>query len=80
MSPRFYDEYQTATRLGMSVSSLSSKRHALETKGLPKQDPDLGGRDADAIERWLDGRSGISNVHTEDNHQDHEFDKRLEEL
>jgi hypothetical protein len=79
-SPRIYDEFQTATLLGMSVNSLSSKRRALEAKGLPRQDPDLGGRDAAAIKRWLDDRSGITIGKIEDNHQDpdHDLDERLE--
>ena len=60
--PRMLSPFQLACRLGKCESWLASNRANLEAEGLPKIDPLLGGTDADAVERWLDYRSGIANA------------------
>ena len=58
--PRMLDDFQTATRLGKSVAWFRDHRAELEAKGFPRYDDLLKGRDGDAIEAWLDRRSGLA--------------------
>jgi hypothetical protein len=58
-TPRVFDAYQVATRLNKSETWFHANRADLEAQAFPKRDDFLGGWDADAIERWLDLRSGI---------------------
>ena len=57
--PRYLSEQQTASRLGMSPSTLLERKSDLEKMGFPRIDELLGGRDGDAIERWCDQRSPL---------------------
>ena len=59
--PRVWSEFQLACRLGKSQPWLKSNRDRLEAEGFPQPDPLLGGTDADAVEAWMDRRSGIGN-------------------
>ncbi|MBT6827393.1 MAG: hypothetical protein HOA60_14745 [Rhodospirillales bacterium] len=43
----------------MSENTFRSKRTKLEAKGFPNRIDDLDGTDGDAVERWIDMRSGI---------------------
>ncbi len=60
-TPRVWSEFQVACRLGKCESWLATHRPRLEAEGFPPRDPLLGGTDADAVEAWLDRRSGIAN-------------------
>ncbi len=57
--PRILNGYQVACRLNKSEVWFGQKRRQLEQMGFPRQDEFLGGWDADAIERWIDERSGL---------------------
>ena len=60
-TPRVWNEFQLACRLGKSQPWLKSNRDRLEAEGFPQPDPRLGGTDADGVESWLDRLSGIAN-------------------
>ncbi len=60
-TPRVWSEFQVACRLGKTEPWLKSNRDRLEAEGLPQRDLLLGGTDADAIETWMDRRSGLAN-------------------
>ncbi len=64
--PRIFNEFQTACRLGRPQSWLAKNRDRLEAEGLPPVDDLLGGRDADAIDVWLDKRSGLADARSGD--------------
>ena len=59
-TPRVWNEFQLACRLGLTEPWLKNNRDRLEAEGLPQRDPLLGGTDADAVEAWLDRRSGLA--------------------
>ena len=77
--PRIWNEFQVATRLGHSESWLHSHRAEFETQGFPTKDEFLGGTDADAVEAWLDMRSGLADDR-EEQLSDIDLDKRLEAM
>ena len=58
--PRIWNDIQVATRLGCGKTKVAEIRPRLEAMGFPQYDDILGGRDANAIEVWLDKRSGLS--------------------
>ena len=58
--PRCWTRPQVAARLGRSASWFEAHQSELEKYGFPKPDPLLGSWDAEAIERWLDVRSGLA--------------------
>ena len=58
--PRVWSEHQVACRFGRDESWLSDNRPTLEATGFPQIDDLLGGTEADAVNRWLDGRAGNS--------------------
>ncbi len=58
--PRILDEFQTCTRLNKAETWWRDNRDRLEASGFPQVDEVLGGRDADAIELWIDKRSGLT--------------------
>ena len=51
--------FQVATRLGCCEATFSHHRKELEELGFPAYDAILGGWDSDAIQDWLDRRSGL---------------------
>ena len=57
--PRIWNSFQVATRLGMSESAFGAKQAELEGLGFPHRDDFFDSWDADAVERWLDLRSGL---------------------
>lgn len=61
--PRVWFAYQVAARLNMSEETFHGRRPKLEAMGFPRRDDFLGGWDADAVERWLDVRSGLASPH-----------------
>ncbi len=74
-TPRVWSDFQVACRIGKGLSWLTSNRDRLEAEGLPQRDPLLDGTDADAVEVWLDRRSGIANGKLDD-----DFDPLMEAL
>jgi hypothetical protein len=52
--PRIVSDAQLAAYLGMSVSSLQSKRLKFEQQGMPMRLPVVGGNDLNAVDTWLD--------------------------
>ncbi len=64
--PRVWSEHQVACRFGRGESWLRDNRPRLQAAGFPEVDELLGGTDGDAIERWLDVRSGIAKDHPEE--------------
>ena len=61
-TPRIWDETQTAARLGKGVTWWGENRDRFEAAGFPPVDDFLGGRDADAIDLWIDRRSNIADA------------------
>ncbi len=59
-NPRVWSDFQLACRLNKTEPWLKSNRGRLEAEGLPQRDPLLDGTDADAVEAWLDARSGLA--------------------
>ncbi len=59
-TPRVWNDFQLACRLNKTEPWLKNNRDRLEAEGLPQRDPLLGGTDADAVEAWLDARSGLA--------------------
>lgn len=59
--PRFWTEEQVAWRLGMSVETMRRRIGTLTAEGMPDADPLFLDRwDIDAVEHWLDLRSGLA--------------------
>ena len=52
--------YQIASYLDRSEGWFRTKQPKLEEAGFPQEDKLLGGWDIDAIDRWLDKRSGLT--------------------
>lgn len=59
--PRIWNEHQVACRLGFAVATFRTRIEKLVGQGFPQEDDLLGGWDANAVERWLDRRSGLDN-------------------
>ena len=64
-TPRILSDFQTACRINRSESWFGRNRPRLEAEGFPRFDPLLGGTDGDAIDAWLDQRSGLATVREE---------------
>ena len=58
--PRVWSEHQVACRFGRGESWLRDNRPQLEAAGFPQIDDLLGGTDGEAVNRWLDGRAGLT--------------------
>ena len=59
-----FNATQVAARLGISVSTFKNRLKIYEAIGFPRYDDVQGGWDSNAIERWLDMRSGIDPLST----------------
>ncbi len=75
--PRSWSEHQVACRFGRGESWLRDNRPRLEVVGFPQIDDLLGGTDGDAVNHWLDIRSGITDASETD---DDELSRRLEDF
>ena len=75
--PRVWSERQVACRFGRGESWLRDNRALLEVAGFPQADDLLGGTDGDAVDRWLDMRSGMADDSETD---DSELSRRLEAM
>lgn len=64
-TPRIWNESQINVRMGKGGNWFHDHRAELEAMGFPAYDEFLGGWDADAIELWLDKRSGIISADNE---------------
>ena len=64
--PRLLNAKQVAMRLGMGDQRFKNKREELERQGFPAMDQFFGKWDGEAIERWLDKRSGLTLVDSEE--------------
>lgn len=58
-APRAWTTYQVAARLNVSEHTFRKRRPELEAVGFPRFDDVLKGWDSEAIEHWMDHRSGI---------------------
>ncbi len=58
--PRVWSDFQCAARFGKGVDWFKAHLAGLEAEDFPKPDPLTGGRDAHAVEYWLDRRSGLA--------------------
>jgi hypothetical protein len=56
---RFWNEKQAASRLGKSAAWFNSHFPHLRQHGFPNKDPLIGGFPKEAVERFIDNRSGI---------------------
>lgn len=56
---RFWNETQTASRLGRSISWFSQNYARLRQLGFPAKDEAVGGFPKDRVEAWIDERAGI---------------------
>ena len=59
---RMLNAFQVSARLGKGVGWLKEHRAELEAAGFPTCDEFLGGTDGNAIEAWMDRRSGLAQV------------------
>ena len=59
--PRIWTAFQVATRLGKSETWFRGNLKKLRDEGFPEYDLLLQGWDADAVEAWMDRRSGLMN-------------------
>ena len=75
--PRIWSEHQVACRFGRGESWLRDNRLRLEAAGFPQADDLLGGTDGDAVNRWLDMRSGMAD---DSETNDGELSRRLEDF
>ena len=75
--PRIWSEYQVACRLGRAETWVRDNRPNLEATGFPQTDELLGGTDGDAVDHWLDTRSGMTDASDSD---DSELSRRLEAM
>lgn len=71
-------EFQVACRINRAESWLAQHRSRLEAQGFPRRDPLLGGTDGDAIDAWLDQRSGLAT--DQDGSSDTGLAERLEAM
>ena len=65
-TPRILNAFQVACRLNKSEQWFASNHTAIERMGFPKKDKLLGGWDAEAVEAWLDKRSGVRDASSEE--------------
>ena len=61
-TPRMLDAFQVSARLGKGAGWLKEHRAELEAAGFPTYDKLLGGTDGNAIEAWIDRRSGLAQM------------------
>lgn len=64
---RIWTAHQVAARLGWSDNKFRTWRLRLEAQGFPRRDELLAGWDGDAIQAWLNRRSGLTLVDDETN-------------
>ena len=62
IQPRMLTLIEVAHRLGHGEGWFTSNRQKLEAEGFPKMDPLLERWDSDAVDDWLDRRSGRRGV------------------
>lgn len=55
IDPLMIPEEKVARRLGVSVEQLTNCRPALELRGFPPCDPDLGTTCLQAVDSWIEG-------------------------
>ena len=60
VQPRMVGPEKIARRLGITLSAFNEKRPALEQEGFPKPDSVLGTYCLEAVDRWIDRRSGLT--------------------
>lgn len=60
IQPRMVPPEKVARRLGITIAVFLEKRADLERNGFPKADSVLGNYPLDAVDRWIDGRAGLS--------------------
>ena len=72
-TPRIWNIEMVAARLNRGVDWFRRREPRLYKQGFPRIDTLLDGWDGEAIELWLDRRSGITDAAT-----DEELDRRLE--
>lgn len=58
-TPRGWDTSQVCAWLGVSASWLRQNREALHRNGMPRPDPLTHRTDAQALEAWMNRRSGL---------------------
>ena len=58
-APRGWDTIQVCAWLGVSVSWLRLHKEALRRAGMPQSDPLTNRTDAQALEAWMNRRSGL---------------------
>ena len=60
VDPRMVPREKVARRLGVSFVVFNDKLAQLEAAGFPTPDPILGNYCLQAVDRWIDARSGLS--------------------
>lgn len=58
IDPRMVPPEKAARRLGVTMVVFREKLHDLEAAGFPKPDAVLGNYCLQAVDRWIDARSG----------------------
>lgn len=59
IDPRMIPPEKVARRLGVTLAIFSERRADLEADGFPKPDRILGNYCLEAVDRWIDHRSGL---------------------
>lgn len=60
IQPRMVGPEKVARRLGVTLAIFDRKREELERAGFPKADSVLGTYSLEAVDKWIDARSGLT--------------------
>lgn len=60
IDPRMLPPAKVARRLGLTPAEFATKRGELETAGFPCPDAVLGNYSLEAVDKWIDRRSGLT--------------------
>lgn len=60
IEPRLIPPEKAARRLGLTKAEFDAKRDELEAAGFPAADPLLGNYSLQAVDNWIDARSGLT--------------------
>ncbi|MEQ1938584.1 hypothetical protein ABMA46_10040 [Mesorhizobium sp. CN5-321] len=64
IDPRMVPVEKVARRLGVTVARFGEIREALEANGFPHPDPIIGNYCLQAVDAWVDARSGLTKAGT----------------
>jgi len=77
VNPKMVPEAKVARLLGVSTEKLAECRAALEKRGFPAADPDLGTTCLQAVDNWIAQSAGL-NINTPSSSAEAEMKSALE--